>query len=207
VFTGIVETSVAVLSVRDQQGIRSIQLENRWGVLRHGESIAVNGVCLTVVGFDDRSVVFQVVRETLDRTTLGDLTAGDEVHVERSLRLGDRFDGHFVQGHVDGLAEVVKINADPMDWRLAGRLSMDLARYLAPKGSICLDGVSLTLSRVAPPYFEVALIPATLEITRLGRRAVGSRLNVECDIITKTIVQTLERRAAGEQASTERFWE
>lgn len=110
------------------------------------------------------------------------------------MRIGDRFDGHFVQGHVDGVATVVWHKQLPGEWRTRLRVPDHLAKYLVPKGSICLDGISLTLAAIDGPEFEVALIPTTLEITRLAHKPEGSRVNVECDVLTKTIVSVLEAR-------------
>lgn len=193
-FTGIVERSVRVVSVEDLPGARRISIENCWPDVHHGESIAINGVCLTIARLQPDSIGFDVIHETLEKTNLGDLRVGDEVHVERAMRIGDRFDGHFVQGHVDGTATVVFQEQRTGEWRTRLQLPAGLAKYLSPKGSIALDGISMTIASIDGNEFEVALIPTTLEITRLGRRPVGSRVNVECDTIAKTIVHFLEAR-------------
>lgn len=198
-FTGIVQQSVPVIDVTPTPaGVRLI-IDVQWNDVRHGESIAVNGVCLTVTNPPIRNqlvvppLAFDVIPETLDKTTLGALCKGDEVHVERSLRVGDRFDGHMVQGHVDGKATVVAVQADTADWRITLQAPRDLARYIIPKGSVTLDGVSLTVAAVNGEQFDVALIPTTLAITRLGNRTVGDAVNLECDAMVKTIVATMER--------------
>ncbi len=160
-----------------------------------GESVAVNGACLTVAEPARGELQFDVVPETLGKTNLGLLKAGDRVHVERSLRVGDRIDGHFVQGHVDGTANVVRQVSADGDWRLVLEASAALMKYIIPKGSVTLDGVSLTIAAVREREFEVALIPTTLQLTNLGGLAIGWPVNLECDILTKTVVATLERLA------------
>jgi len=193
-FTGIVERSLRVLSVEDLPGARRITIENPWPDVKHGESVAVNGVCLTIARLQPQNIGFDAILETLQKTNLGDLKPGDEVHVERAMRIGDRFDGHFVQGHVDGTATVVWQEQRTGEWRTRLRLPGELAKYLTPKGSIALDGISLTVASIDGPEFEVALIPTTLQITRLARKPPGTRINVECDTLAKTIVHFLEAR-------------
>ena len=178
-------------------GLRMV-LPNVWSDVKRGESIAINGVCLTVAEMMDHghqpAVAFDAIPETLARTNLGSLKVGDDVHVERSLRVGDRLDGHMVQGHVDGTAKIISQGGNSADWRLRVELPPTFAKYLVPKGSITLDGVSLTIASIADQSFEVALIPTTLEITRLGQRPIGWPLNVECDMMAKTVVRFLELR-------------
>ena len=193
VFTGIVDRAVEILRVADHAGGRRLTLGVRWGDEKHGESVAVNGCCLTVAELDDDALHFDVIRETLDKTNLGDLKTGDRVHVERSLRPTDRLDGHFVQGHVDGHATLVKRTATDEEWRLRLRIADDLARFVMPKGSVCIDGVSLTVAALDGDEFEVALIPTTLDKTALGQREVGWRFNFEADVLAKSVVTTLAR--------------
>ncbi|QOV89331.1 riboflavin synthase [Humisphaera borealis] len=202
-FTGIVERSVPVLAASPRRTGLGLTIAVPWNDVRNGESIAVNGVCLTVAmqagsltGKGDVHMLFDVIPETLSKTNLAGLRPGDDVHVERALRVGDRFDGHIVQGHVDGVAKVVAVKADDADWRMTLEAPTDLARYIIPKGSVTLDGVSLTVAAVDGRRFDVALIPTTLRITRLGRRKVGHTVNLECDAMTKTIVATMERMKA-----------
>lgn len=172
-----------------------LTLANVWpGELRHGESIAINGVCLTVADHSSEQVHFDIIPETLAKTHLGQLQVGDLVHAERALRFGDRLDGHVVQGHVDGTAAVVSNGAKGDDWRLRVKVPPALAKYLIPKGSVTLDGTSLTIAALAEKWFEVALIPTTLQITQLGKRPSGWPLNVECDMMVKTIVAVVERQ-------------
>ncbi len=194
-FTGIVDRAVRVEKVDDHAGGRRIVLGHRWGDEKHGESIAINGCCLTVAELGNGSLVFDAIRETLDKTNLGDLAVGDRVHVERSLRAGDRIDGHFVQGHVDGLATLFDRVATDEEWRLRVRLPDLLMPFILTKGSIAIDGVSLTVAEVGDDWFGVALIPTTLEKTALGERPVGWRFNFEADVMAKGIVETVHRLA------------
>jgi riboflavin synthase len=195
-FTGIVERTVRVIGVADGPKFKRVTLPNPWEDVKDGESVAVNGVCLTVADRPPGELSFDVVQETLDKTNLKLLRAGDEVHLERSLRAGDRIDGHFVQGHVDGTARLVSQTANEKEWRLRCHAPPDLAKYLVPKGSVCLDGVSLTLAAVDGDEFQVALIPTTVNVTALARRPVGWQYNLEADVISKTIVSWLERQRA-----------
>ena len=193
-FTGIVERSLRVASVSDGTGFRRLHLPDVWNDVKPGESVAVNGVCLTVAEIDNGLLAFDVVPETLSKTNLGLLAAGDKVHVERSMRVGDRIDGHFVQGHVDGGALLLDSSAgDGAEYRLRLELPTELARYVVPKGSVCLDGVSLTVASVHGNEFEVALIPTTLTVTTLGTRGKGWPFNFEADVLVKSVVTTIER--------------
>lgn len=192
-FTGIIDRPVRVLSVHDHQGGRRLTFENSAHDLKSGESIAVSGACLTVTEFDDHSVSFDVIHETLAKTSLGQRVPGDRVNIERALKIGDRLDGHFVQGHVDATAELLERFDNPSDWRLRITLPPELADYLAPKGSVTLDGVSLTIAELTATWFEVALIPTTLGRTTLGDLAPGDLVNVEADILGKTVVNFLRR--------------
>lgn len=193
-FTGIVERSVRIIGVVGGPKFSRLVVAVDWPDVRIGESIAVNGVCLTVADLPAGEVCFDIIQETLRRTNLGLLQKGDEVHVERALRVGDRIDGHFVQGHVDGTAQLLEQRSDDKEWRLRCQAPPAVAKFLAPKGSICLDGVSLTLAAVDGDEFEVALIPTTVTLTSLARRPIGWPFNLEADIISKTVVSWLERR-------------
>jgi riboflavin synthase len=193
-FTGIIERSVRVVGVVDGPKFRRLTLAASWPDVRGGESVAVNGVCLTVAEIAPGELAFDVIQETLDRTNLGLLKTSDEVHVERSLRAGDRIDGHFVQGHVDGTAPLIDRIDNDRETRLRLQAPHDLAKYIVPKGSVAIDGVSLTIAAVNDCFFEVALIPTTLSFTTLGRRSPGWPFNLETDILSKTIVSWLERQ-------------
>jgi riboflavin synthase len=197
-FTGIIEKTARVIGVADGPKFRRLTLPSRWTDVQLGQSIAVNGVCLTVAELDAGEIGFDVILETLSKTNLGLLKAGDEVHVERSLCVGDRLDGHFVQGHVDGVARLIEQRSSDKEYRLRLQAPADLAKYLTPKGSVTVDGVSLTIAAVDGVEFEVALIPTTLQLTALGRRPAGWAFNLECDVLAKTVVSWLERSAGRE---------
>ena len=193
-FTGIIEKTVRVIGVVIGPKFRRLTLAVSWDDLRGGESIAINGCCLTVAEISPGELGFDVIQETLDKTNLGLLKTGDEVHVERALRIGDRLDGHFVQGHVDGTAVLIERIDTETETRLRVKAPHDLAKYLVTKGSVAIDGISLTLAAVHGSIFEVALIPTTLTVTTLGRRDIGWPFNLETDMLSKTIVTWLERR-------------
>ena len=193
-FTGMVERTLRVASVSDGTGFVRLNLAADWNDVKLGESVAVNGVCLTVAEIEPPIIGFDVIPETLKKTNLGLLKAGDLVNVERSLRAGDRIDGHFVQGHVDGTARLVEQTSDEGETRLTVQPPMELLKFVVPKGSVAIDGVSLTVAAVAKDRFEVALIPTTLSLTTLGTRPSGWPFNFEADVLSKTIVSWLERR-------------
>jgi riboflavin synthase len=196
-FTGIIERMAHIVGIADGPRFRRLTLAApaTYTDLKGGESIAVNGVCLTVAELGTPGEMgFDVIQETLQKTNLGLLHQGDSVHLERALRIGDRLDGHFVQGHVDGTAPLVERIDSAEEVRLRIQSPHHLAKYLMPKGSVCLDGVALTIAAVDQCNFEVALIPTTLNLTMLGRRAAGWPFNLETDVLSKTIVTWLERR-------------
>lgn len=194
-FTGIIEELGEVVAI--ETGTDSSRITVRGAVTTsdpdHGASIAVNGACLTVTDTEAKGgeVTFDVMAESLRRTGLGDLAVGDAVNLERAMVLGARLDGHLVQGHVDGTATILQRR--PGDRWEEVRLSLDpeLAPFVVEKGSICLDGVSLTLSAVGEDHVEIALIPTTLDLTTLGRKGVGDRVNVEVDILGKYVNRML----------------
>jgi riboflavin synthase len=195
-FTGIVTEVGAVRAVTDSSGGRVLSIEAP-GVadgLRVGESVAVNGVCLTAVAVDAGRFEVEVVPESLKRSNLGRVQQGSAVDLERPLAAGDRFDGHVVQGHVDGIATIRSIDRDGDSIRMWLDLGNEHLRYVAEKGSVALDGVSLTVSAVDAGGFEVVLIPHTLDRTVFGTRAVGEEVNVEVDILAKYVERLLEVR-------------
>jgi riboflavin synthase len=156
-----------------------------------GESIAVNGCCLTVVEVDGERISFQAGPETLSRTNLGELRRGWRVNLERSLKLGDRFGGHLVTGHIDGLGTVAE-RQDAGDWTTIWfRAPRELTRQMASKGSVAVDGVSLTLVAVEDERFSVQLIPHTLAVTTLGQRQAGDRVNIETDLLAKYVARQM----------------
>lgn len=191
-FTGIVEEIGKVISLKkSSHAIRvEVQAENS---LNLGESISVNGCCLTVSELTPHSFFADIVKETLDKTTLLDLKENDLVNLERAMSVGGRFGGHIVQGHVDGVgriqskdeANVVTINAPP-----------SILYYVVQKGSITVDGVSLTVKEVDSTGFSFAMIPYTANVTILGRKEVGSRVNLEVDILAKYLEKWIDRTSA-----------
>lgn len=193
-FTGIVERTAPVLAAHDHAGGRRLVIQNAWSDLVIGESIACNGCCLTVAHLEEGKVHFDCIRETLNKTNLGLVHPGDTLNVERSLRAGSRIDGHFVQGHVDGTGVLVHRVATDAEWRCTIEAPEQLSKYLAPKGSIAVDGISLTIAAISGRRFEIALIPTTLEITNIKHREIGWPFNLECDMIAKQIVTFMEMR-------------
>ncbi|ATE56291.1 MULTISPECIES: riboflavin synthase [Actinosynnema] len=188
-FTGIVEELGEVVEVTDLPDAARVTISGPLvtGDAKHGDSIAVNGVCLTVVDVVDGAFTADVMRETLVRSSLAEVAGGDRVNLERAAAVGQRLGGHIVQGHVDGTGVV--LSREPSEhWELV-RFSLParLARYLVEKGSITVDGVSLTVVDVTADSFSVSLIPATLEATTLGRRQPGDPVNLEVDVLAKYV--------------------
>ena len=194
-FTGIIETVGQVATI-DSQGEKTriaIDAPVVTDALPIGASVAVNGTCLTVVAVTGGQIVFEAVRETLDRSSLGDLHTGSRVNLERAMRADGRLDGHIVQGHVDGTGRVRSIECRGDDVRFAVDCDPEFAALLVPKGSIAIDGVSLTLVQVEDASFDVALIPHTLVATNLADRRPGDRVNLEADVLGKYVQKYLER--------------
>ncbi len=196
-FTGIVEELGVVVAVEPVAGGGSARLSVRGPVVtsdaRPGDSIAVDGVCLTVVDAVEGMFTADVMGETLRRSTLGTLRVGDPVNLERAARLGDRLGGHLVQGHVDGVGSIVD-RAPAGQWETV-RISLpeDLARYVVEKGSVTVDGVSLTVVAAERYWFTVGLIPTTLAATTLGHKGVGERVNLEVDVLAKYVEKLVAR--------------
>jgi riboflavin synthase len=188
-FTGLVSCQGTVRRARERGGLLAAEIEapRIAKSLSKGDSVAVNGVCLTAVGVSRRRFSVEVVPETLARSTLGGLAKGGSVNLELAARLADRLGGHLVQGHVDGVARLVRIEDEEGARRMWWSADEGLLRYMVPKGSVALDGVSLTLVEVGRTSFQVALIPHTLEATSLGKAKVGTKANVEVDVIAKYV--------------------
>ena len=193
-FSGIVEALGEVQELRSEPPgctlvIREPKIAAETNV---ADSISVNGCCLTVVETDSQTMAFQAGPETLQRTNLGDLEVGGKVNLERALAVGDRLGGHFVSGHIDGVGELLQRN-DHGEWSdFWFEITPDIARQMASKGSIAIDGVSLTIVASEPDRFSVALIPYTLAVTTLGRLQVGDKVNLETDILAKYVQRLAE---------------
>ncbi|MGN6412815.1 riboflavin synthase [Flexivirga sp.] len=198
-FTGIVEELGTAKTIERQGDSARLSLRAHKVLeqVQHGASIAVNGVCLTVVAHTADEFTVDVMAESLDRSSLGALAPGGRVNLERAVRADGRLDGHIVQGHVDGVVEVLR--RDEHDRWTEVRLSLPahLAPYVAEKGSVALDGVSLTVASVRDSDFTVCLIPTTLELTTFGERAVGDPVNIEVDVLAKYVERMVTLRATG----------
>jgi riboflavin synthase len=188
-FTGIVTERGRIRRAKNRKGILELEIEaaDIARALDRGDSVSVDGVCLTAVTTSRKRFGVQAVAETLERTTLGALESGAEVNLELAVRLADRLGGHLVQGHVDGVATVIRREDEEGGRRLWFSAPEDLLRYLVPKGSVTVSGVALTLTEVGVTSFGVAVIPHTLEVTTLGSISTGAELNIEIDVIAKYV--------------------
>lgn len=200
-FTGIIQSLGRVAAMQARGGdlrltIDASELAARIGTQRLavGESVAVNGVCLTVIDPEAGCFSADVSRETLSLTTLADLAVDAPVNLEAALRAGDPLGGHLMSGHVDGVGTVLSVSSDARSWRVQVQVPEPLARFLAPKGSIGLDGVSLTVNAVDGASFGVNLIPHTVAVTTFGRLQAGSRLNIEVDQLARYLERLLALR-------------
>lgn len=194
-FTGIIEAVGRVAEIERQGDLARLAIDAPEIVegVQIGDSVAVNGGCLTVTRIEGGRLHFEAVRETLERTSLGDLTGGARVNVERAMRAGGRLDGHIVQGHVDGTGVVRSLDRSGDDVRLVVDCGSEITDFLVEKGSVAIDGVSLTVVDVFPSGFDVALIPHTLEATNLGDRKPSDRVNLEADVLGKYVKRYLDR--------------
>lgn len=192
-FTGIVEARGTVTGIVELDGGRRLEIESGEVTrdLQPGASVAVNGTCLTAVGIDPPRFRVELVTETLNRTNLGEVREGDLLDLERAMPANGRFDGHVVQGHVDGVGTVEKVVPEGEGRRMTISVPEDLRRYTVEKGSITIDGVSLTIAAMTSDGIEIALIPHTLEVTVLGERSAGDRVNLEVDILAKYVERLL----------------
>jgi riboflavin synthase len=207
-FTGLIEEKGTITAV-DELG-DSVRLTIRGPLVtsdaQHGDSIAVSGVCLTVMAQDAGTFAADVMKESLDKSSLGDLAVGDEVNLERATKAGARLGGHIVQGHVDGTGRI--LDRTPSEHWEVVRISLptELAKYLVAKGSVTVDGTSLTVvevvdgqeSETGEPWFSISLIPTTLEETTLGVKRPGDRVNLEVDILAKYVERLLGAREGGQ---------
>jgi len=204
-FTGIIEELGSVIAWEPSATAARLTVRAPLAVSDavHGDSISVSGVCLTVVGQGADWFAADVMGETIAMSTLGALTTGTAVNIERASRVGDRLGGHIVQGHIDGTAEVLAVTVGDV-WNVVRfSLSPDVAPLVARKGSIAVDGVSLTVSAVGRDWFEVSLIPETLTATTLGARSVGERVNIETDILARHVARLNEFDAVSASSTNE----
>lgn len=209
-FTGLVETLGKVVDIVDQPPGKRLVIEvpmfrdaDPDRDVKLGDSIAINGCCLTVIEIQGDALAFEAGEETLSRTNLGELIAGESVvNLERSLAVGDRLGGHYVTGHVDGIGQLIERVDDPPWANLKFSLPASLPEQVVSKGSIAIDGISLTVVDVGDDFFTVALIPHTLDVTTLGKREVGGRVNLETDLLAKYVQRSLQFREPGSDADS-----
>ena len=192
-FTGIIEELGKVQSIEERGENARIVVEAHTVVegTNHGDSIAVNGVCLTALDLQQDSFAADVSKETLSRSTLGSLKPGSAVNLERSVTPATRLGGHIVQGHVDARGELLSVEDHGESWTVRFGFPREVARYLVFKGSVAVEGISLTIAELTDGYFEVAIIPKTWEVTNLSRLQVGDRVNLEVDVIGKYVERLL----------------
>jgi riboflavin synthase len=197
-FTGLVETTGIVerLEPHAHSARLAVRAEALLDDLRIGDSVAVNGCCLTVTQIAGAEVAFDLLAETLIRTSLNDVVPGTPVNLERALRADARLGGHFVQGHIDGASEILRLERVGADHRLELELPREFAKYVASKGAICIDGISLTVAEVAEESFTVWIIPHTLSVTNLRIRKAGDLVNVEYDLLAKYLERLVAARDA-----------
>jgi riboflavin synthase len=194
-FTGIIEEVGRIVSMEDSGDFRTLQVQAGpiLDGIKAGASIAVNGVCLTVRTFNSGSFTADLSRETLERTSLNALRAGTTVNLERPMRADGRFGGHIVQGHVDGVGKIRSFDREGDNWNLEVEFPQDAARYIVHKGSIAIDGISLTVASLKTPVLEVAIIPHTFENTNLRHARAGDTVNLEFDVIAKYVERMMKR--------------
>ncbi|OUR71898.1 riboflavin synthase subunit alpha [Methylophaga sp. 41_12_T18] len=204
-FTGIIAAIGKIETVQAKGGDLSLQVATQKLDLSDvglGDSIAINGVCLTVVTIGTGSLSFDVSRESLARTSLGSVQAGSVVNLEKAMAVGDRLGGHIVSGHVDGLGTIMSLNPSARSTQYRIELPIDLSRYVAEKGSICIDGVSLTVNNVGDNWFEVNIIPHTMQETIINTYQAGSKVNLEVDLIARYLERLLPTADAGVSRDT-----
>ncbi len=196
-FTGLVEATGRIRSIEfcGDQARLSVELPFA-DELNDGESVAVNGCCLTVTSHDDETACFDVLKQTLDVTSLGELSQGRQVNLERAMRAGGRFGGHFVQGHVDATGEILDLSEHGQDYRLEISLPEEIQSLCIDKGSLAIDGISLTIAELNDASAVFWIIPHTMQETRLNDAEVGQKVNLEADVIAKHVAKLMEGRTA-----------
>jgi len=193
-FTGIIVGTGKVTKLDQKTKNRSaIQMTVNLGKyakgLKIGQSVAINGVCLSATKISNNNCVFEMIDETTKKTDLGNVKAGSTVNVERSLKVGDRLEGHFVLGHIDGVATITKIEKKPKEVKIWFKIPKKLTKYVVKKGSIALDGISLTLVDVKKDIASVCLIPHTINVTNFKSKKIGDKLNIETDVLGKYVLK------------------
>jgi len=193
-FTGIIVGEGKVTKLDQKTKNRSaIQMTVNLGKyakgLKIGQSVAINGVCLSATKISNNNCVFEMIDETTKKTDLGNVKAGSTVNVERSLKVGDRLEGHFVLGHIDGVATITKIEKKPKEVKIWFKIPKKLTKYVVKKGSIALDGISLTLVNVKKDIASVCLIPHTINVTNFKSKKIGDKLNIETDVLGKYVLK------------------
>lgn len=199
-FTGIIAAIGKIESVQAKGGDIRLQVATQnldLSDVKLGDSVANNGVCLTVIAMTQGSLSFDVSRESLDRTSLGNVKAGSEVNLEKALAVGDRLGGHFVSGHVDGLGKVLIKQESARSVQFRFEVPLGLERYIAEKGSICIDGTSLTVNKAENNWFEVNIIPHTMQETVMKSYRVGTQVNLEVDLIARYLERLLPKQDSG----------
>jgi len=193
-FTGIIVGTGKVTKIDQKTKNRSaIQMTVNLGKyakgLKIGQSVAINGVCLSATKISNNNCIFEMIDETTKKTDLGNVKAGSTVNVERSLKVGDRLEGHFVLGHIDGVATITKIEKKPKEVKIWFKVPKKLTKYVVKKGSIALDGISLTLVDVKKDVASVCLIPHTINVTNFKSKKIGDKLNIETDVLGKYVLK------------------
>lgn len=200
-FTGIIEAAIPVAGVANAPGLRRMEIDLRglqnWQAVKPGDSVAINGCCLTVAGLQGGLATFEAVPQTLSLTNLGELRQGDVVNVERAMLAGSRLDGHLVQGHVDKVAAVGGITERGGEWRVRVDCGAEFAAQCVPQGSVCVDGISLTIADLGPAGFTLAIIPHTRQVTNIRHWMQGTRVNLEADVIGKYVRRQLQQMQGG----------
>ena len=197
-FTGIIEETGTVKGIDRRGGVLRLTIEAHTVCedIKVGDSVAVNGACLTVVDFDHKSISFDIMDETLKVTNLGKIKLAQKVNLERSLKVSDRLSGHLISGHIDGMGRLAMRQASGKNLVLRIVTSTDIMRYLVPKGSVAVDGISLTIVDLGKDYFTVHIIPHTLRMTNLDSKKVGDMLNLEVDLLSKYVQRYLCQKEA-----------
>ncbi len=193
-FTGIIEGIGTIEKIEKNPKNRSaikmtVDLDKQAKGLKIGQSVAINGVCLTVTKISKNKCNFEMIEETTKKTSLGNLKTGSIVNIERSIRAGERMEGHFVLGHIDGVGTIKKIEKKPKEIKIWFDISNQLARYVVKKGSIAVDGISLTVVDVMKNNISVCLIPHTMKVTNFNSKKIGDKINIETDILGKYILK------------------